>query len=228
MLRLVECSVPILQQLEVEEALLRAGEGNWCILNHGSPPAIVLGLSSSLEKLVDLERVRAHPIPVIRRFSGGGTVVVDEDTLFFTLILEKKTFPVELMEWTRELLAPAFLPHTLLVEGQDYVIQDKKIGGNAQSFSKGRSLHHTSFLWTWDKERMKYLNHPENQPSYRRGRAHDAFCGCLADYFSSKSSFIARVIHELARYFPLEKVSFPQAQAFLSSSYLKRLQIVEV
>ena len=37
---------PILQQLQLEEALLRADAGNWFVLNDGAPdPAIVLGIS---------------------------------------------------------------------------------------------------------------------------------------------------------------------------------------
>ena len=38
--------VPILRQLLLEEALLRADSGNWCIVNNGtSVPAIVMGIS---------------------------------------------------------------------------------------------------------------------------------------------------------------------------------------
>lgn len=38
--------LPILQQLRLEEALLRADAGNWCILNDGSATAaVVLGIS---------------------------------------------------------------------------------------------------------------------------------------------------------------------------------------
>ena len=37
---------PILQQLRLEEALLRADKANWCIINDGTPsPAIVMGIS---------------------------------------------------------------------------------------------------------------------------------------------------------------------------------------
>ena len=37
---------PILQQLRLEEALLRADKANWCIVNDGTPsPAIVMGIS---------------------------------------------------------------------------------------------------------------------------------------------------------------------------------------
>lgn len=38
--------VPILRQLHLEEALLRADDANYCIINEGTPePAIVLGIS---------------------------------------------------------------------------------------------------------------------------------------------------------------------------------------
>ncbi len=38
--------VPILRQLLLEEALLRADSSNWCIINNGtSVPAIVMGIS---------------------------------------------------------------------------------------------------------------------------------------------------------------------------------------
>ena len=49
----------------------------------------------------------------------------------------------------------------------DYVFGDRKIGGNAQSITKSRWLHHTSFLWDYDPEDMKYLKHPPRTPKYR-------------------------------------------------------------
>ena len=39
-------SFPILDQLRLEECLLRASRENWCIVNDGTqPPAIVMGIS---------------------------------------------------------------------------------------------------------------------------------------------------------------------------------------
>jgi lipoate-protein ligase A len=32
-----------------------------------------------------------------------------------------------------------------------------KVGGNAQTITKGRWVHHTSFLWQFDPSRMGYL-----------------------------------------------------------------------
>jgi lipoate-protein ligase A len=51
---------------------------------------------------------------VIRRFSGGGTVIVDTDTVFVTLICRRDAvtlpdlYPRPIMEWTEHLYLPAF------------------------------------------------------------------------------------------------------------------------
>ena len=39
----------------------------------------------------------------------------------------------------------------------DYVVDDKKIGGNAQTITKDRFVHHTSFLWDFDERKMNFL-----------------------------------------------------------------------
>ena len=39
----------------------------------------------------------------------------------------------------------------------DYLFGFHKIGGNAQSIIKDRWVHHTSFLWDYKPERMRYL-----------------------------------------------------------------------
>lgn len=49
----------------------------------------------------------------------------------------------------------------------DYVFGDRKFGGNAQSITRGRFLHHTSFLWDYQDARMAYLRHPDRAPAYR-------------------------------------------------------------
>ena len=83
MIRLIHLkNIPIFQQLQLEEALLRVGSHNYCIINEGSSPAVVLGSSCKPALHVNEDLQKTHPIPVIKRFSGGGSVVVDEKTLF--------------------------------------------------------------------------------------------------------------------------------------------------
>jgi len=197
----VRLRVPILRQLQIEEALFRSGTGNWCLFNEGSDPTVVMGLLGSPDE------VRAScPFPIVRRFTGGGTVVVDEGTLLCSLILDGADLPCpstppEIMRWSLDLFRPAFLPHELVLEEQDYVLDGKKIGGNAQSFSKGRLVHHTSFLWSWREERMDVLLMPKRQPAYRAQREHGAFCNRLSNYFPSKSIFFKALLDAVKVHF---------------------------
>ena len=49
----------------------------------------------------------------------------------------------------------------------DYVFGEHKFGGSAQSITKDRWLHHTSFLWDYHMPRMAYLKIPKRAPEYR-------------------------------------------------------------
>lgn len=50
----------------------------------------------------------------------------------------------------------------------DYVFGNRKFGGNAQSITKGRWVHHTSFLWDYEMMNMFYLKLPKRAPDYRQ------------------------------------------------------------
>ncbi|WVZ07291.1 hypothetical protein V8G54_020637 [Vigna mungo] len=207
--------MPILQQLHLEERLLRTSSDNWCLINDGTnSPAIVLsvvvmhlmyntrmtgvqcdnvrlvvttlvfisremsrawehlekgreGGERKLSELVEVKLVLQDRIPIIKRFTGGGTVVVDHDTIFVTLICNKdavsnvQPFPRSIMSWSGLLYSEVFkgLADFHLREN-DYVFGDRKFGGNAQSITKNRWVHHTSFLWDYDVKNMSYLKLP--------------------------------------------------------------------
>ena len=68
----------------------------------------------------------------------------------------------------RDNLNCTFYAHHLSSDS-DYVFSDVKFGGNAQSFSSDRCVHHTSLLWDYDANRMiEYLKVPSKQPNYRQ------------------------------------------------------------
>lgn len=207
-LHLVRLSgTPILQQLQWEEALLRADKRNWCLLNRGTPPAIVVGISGQLEKLIHKEKWKEAPIPIIRRFSGGGTVVVNEETLFVTLICQSDALPIPpfphpIMQWTADTLyAPLFPKKPFLLQENDYVFGEKKWGGNAQSIIKGRWLHHSSLLWDYKRAMMDYLLPPPKTPAYRKERTHTEFLCCLRDHHPCPNLFQDEVIKQLKSIF---------------------------
>lgn len=202
--------VPILKQLQWEEALLRADEQNWCLINEGSLPAIVMGISGKPTEQINTQRLLQAPIPVIRRFSGGGTVVVDENTLFITFICNHSSvsippFPPSIMKWTARFYEPLFHPHPFLLRENDYAIGHRKFGGNAQAINKTRWLHHSSLLWDFSLENMDYLLLPPRMPVYREKRSHAEFLCRLKDYWPSLQSFKASLLNQLSCHFALEE-----------------------
>ena len=207
LVRLVRTSgLCILRQLRLEEKLLRSpGAGNWCLLNDGTPDrSVVLGISGKPHQLMDVRRALDDGVRVIKRFSGGGTVIVDRDTQFVTLVMNAAAvpdlalFPRQIMEWTGTLYGGR--PHGVFADmpgwqlrENDYVIGERKVGGNAQSISKDRWLHHTSFLWDFREETMKYLTNPAKQPRYRANRSHSDFLAPLKTYMPDRNALATRI-----------------------------------
>ena len=195
--RLLDLSIPIFEQLRLEEALLRTSEDNWCIINRNSPPAIVMGISGKVAELVDVEKAEKASIGIIRRFSGGGTVVVDPQTLFVTFIcnqqevIKKNAYAEDILRWA--------VPHFPLVSLQenDFVIGEKKCAGNALYIQKNRWLIHTSFLWNWDKKLMDILLIPSQMPLYRKKRGHEDFLIALSSHWENREDWIQQVKQKL-------------------------------
>ncbi|MCB1118392.1 MAG: lipoate--protein ligase family protein [Chlamydiia bacterium] len=198
--------MPIFEQLQLEEALLRTDDREWCLINFGSPEAIVMGISGKPEELVALDHLEANPIPLIRRFSGGGTVVVDHQTLFITFIGNgTDNFPCNIHQSV--LKHYSFAPFTL--RENDYVIGDRKVGGNAQYLRKERWLHHTTFLWDYRPDNMRYLSLPKKRPNYRQDRHHTDFLTTLAPHFPSLAAFHSALKEQLSLYFQPSPTPFP-------------------
>lgn len=208
--------VAVLEQLRLEEALLRCDDRNWLLLNTGSPPAIVMGISGAFDEVVDAERWQKNPLPVIRRFSGGGSVVVDENTLFVTLICQAEVVPVrpypgELLAWMAQQYRPL-----LSLKEHDFVIDDKKCGGNALYLQKGRWLVHSTFLWDYRPDLMACLQMPSRQPAYRRQRKHGDFLCRLHDKLAERESLYALLMENLSRHFNLVASSYEDTRHIVS------------
>lgn len=214
----------IFEQLQIEEALVRADDRNWIILNLGTAPAIVMGISGKQEQLINQKKFKHAPIPIIRRFSGGGTVVVDEHTHFYTLIgnrslLNFPCYPNELMRWTEKLYFPAFENLQFALCDHDYVIHNKKFGGNAQYLSKNRWLHHSSLLWDYNPHWMEYLLMPPKMPAYRQERSHTDFLCGLKHHFDTQDEFKSKMLKALEKQFILIPSSLAAIEDILNGSH---------
>ncbi|KAL3640611.1 hypothetical protein CASFOL_015579 [Castilleja foliolosa] len=218
---------PILQQLHLEERLLRTTSDNWCIINDGTiDPTIVMGISGKPKELVEIESVLRDDIPVIRRFTGGGTVIVDQGTIFVTFICNKdavpgvQAYPQPIMSWSSLIYKNVFQGiGDFRLRENDYVLGDRKFGGNAQSITKNRWVHHTSFLWDYEVSNMDYLKKPKRAPKYRQARDHLDFICCMKDYIVSKSNFIDRTIDAVGSQFMPGSVELETVQCSLDSNF---------
>lgn len=224
-------NVPILEQLQLEEALLRSDHRNWCLINEGSPEAIVMGISGIADELICSESFNENPIPVIRRFSGGGTVVVDEKTLFITLICNQKAlnvppFPIPILDWNGKLYKQALQQCDFQIKENDYTIGTKKFGGNAQYIAKERWLHHTSLIWDYNPQLMKLLKIPRKTPAYREKRNHEEFLCKLKEVIPEKASFYRNFLQALEEYFELYLVTLEEAQRYLKADHRKSTSLI--
>ncbi len=221
---------PILHQLQLEEALLRADDRNFCLMNLGSPKAIVLGISSKPEMFV-------HPsaaidrIPLIKRYSGGGTVVVDEETIFVSFIccadfIPVPLFPEPILRWSADLYRSALNLRDFDLRENDYVIAHRKCGGNAQYIRKNRFVHHTTFLWDYQEENMDYLLHPVKTPKYREGRSHQEFVCRLKPFFPQPELFISDLEKELHKQYRVCSSSIEEFMPILKKDYRRSTKLL--
>jgi lipoate-protein ligase A len=81
-------SVPWAESQLIYHALPRLGR-EALVLVSPADPYVCIGYHQDLDKEVDVEFCRAHGLPIFRREVGGGGTYLDNDQLFYQLILHK-------------------------------------------------------------------------------------------------------------------------------------------
>ncbi len=140
---------------------------------------VVLGASCRLEGDVAADRCREDGIPILRRASGGGTVLQGPGCLNFSLALPLGYTPGlrEIHSSYRAILDPCAaalgLGGVALRGSCDLALGETKFSGSAQKRKRYCLLHQGTLLYDFDLELMpRYLRQPEKQPHYRKGREH--------------------------------------------------------
>ncbi|KPK32858.1 MAG: hypothetical protein AMS24_02990 [Chlamydiae bacterium SM23_39] len=193
----------ILKQLQLEEYIFKKREDSWCIINEGTEKTIVLGVSNDINSHVNMELIKKNKIPIIKRFTGGGSVIVDKNTIFVTFIISKKnlnfSYPEEIFKWSENFYKKIFKSKYFKLIENDYVFKKNKFAGSAQYIKKDKWLHHTSFLWDFEKKNMDLLLIPKKTPKYRKDRDHNNFLCNLQNFFQNKEEFIDKIITNLKK-----------------------------
>lgn len=146
-------------------------------------PSVILG--RSLKKAQEVFEHKRLP-PVIRRGSGGGSVVHFYGNLNYGLILNIADFPEmqdvaisyeKILGGVRSALGPRVEAAGLSDIAAYQSGGLRKVSGNAQLRKKKRLLHHGTILYCLDD--FSYINYwlrsPLVQPDYRKKRDHQSF-----------------------------------------------------
>ncbi len=176
------------RNLACDEALL-----NWCEANQrpvlriweSARPFVVLGYANRLSKEADRGACEALGVPILRRCTGGGTVLQGPGCVSYALVLPVEWVPeVRTIAGANEYImarnceaVDLLLNGLVTIDGHtDLVWKGRKFSGNSQRRTRNALLFHGTFLLKFDLDLVeKTLQMPLLQPDYRQQRAHGEF-----------------------------------------------------
>jgi lipoate---protein ligase len=151
-------------------------------------PLVVLGKSSLPLDEIDLDACRAAGASVLRRVSGGATIVTAPGCLMYAVALDLATpgapRGVEgAHQWVLGRLARAFREcgapvarhgtSDLAIPGPEGPL---KCSGNSLRVTRSRLIYHGTLLYAMDLGLVdRLLRHPPREPDYRNQRPHGRF-----------------------------------------------------
>jgi len=178
------------EQLRREWALFRSVEtgspGHLCRCWQVSQPVVVVGRSSAIDDHVIHETCVEDRVRVLRRFSGGGAVVLGPGCLNYAVVLplvswpELASVPASFHIILGRIVGALGIPGLSPAGGTDLVLGGRKVSGNAQRRGRRALIHHGTLLCGFDPRlAARYLREPVRRPVYRAARRHTEFMGNL-------------------------------------------------
>ena len=189
-MQLLDLTLPTPEEnLALDEALLEAAERGAIadeVLRLWEPqaPFIVLGRSSQVALEVDQQACRSRGIPILRRSSGGATVVTGAGCLMYAVVLDLDRQPHlrAIDEIHAFVLGKLCSDLNSLIPGisrqgtSDLALENRKFSGNSLRVKRNHALYHGTLLYDFPLLLVaELLSAPPRQPEYRQGRPHDEF-----------------------------------------------------
>jgi len=198
----------------------------------------VVGYANKIATEVNVESCRANKITVLRRCSGGGTVLQGAGCLNYALVLRINDHgPCRtitsanqfIMERNRAAVETIFKSQTtnrksqISVSGHtDLALNGWKFSGNSQRRKKNFLLFHGTFLLNLDLALVgEFLRMPSLQPDYRANRSHEDFLANLklpAGQVKAGLQTAWNVIEEL-KDFPKSEIQKLAAQKYSTDAW---------
>ncbi len=191
--------------LEFDEYLLGlSGPGRILRVWESKRYFVVMGRNSD-ETDIDWQVAKELKIPVLRRKSGGGTVLQGPGCMNYTFVADvsnqtngvKKAF-----NWVLSRVVSALqsaLGINPLIRGiSDLCIGDKKFSGNAQRRRGSRFYVHGTILYGFDISLMdRVLTVPRIRPEYRGNRRNEDFLINLYQLKDKREEFLSALAEAL-------------------------------
>lgn len=202
------------ENLALDEALLLAPdtsteESTWLRFWEYSKPFVVLGRSSKISEEVNVKACEQIGAPILRRVSGGATIVTGPGCLMYAVVLNTETSTEKLtvdsahryvlgkmtqalreISPTVKVAGTSDLVYDMVQPNENQPIQNQttkkksaeliKFSGNSVRLVRKRLLYHGTLLYDFELPLIEQLLlTPPRQPEYRQQRSHQSFVGNL-------------------------------------------------
>src|SRR5438105_894884 len=187
---------------------------------------VVVGYGNKVATEVRVPFCEENAVPILRRCTGGGTVLQGPGVLNYSLLLRiGDSGPVHsiastnrfILERQQSVLAGA-LQLPVEIKGQtDLAVGGRKFCGHAQRRRKNFLIFHGSFLLRLDLDLLeKILPMPSRQPGYRENRSHADFLMNL----NVPASAIKSALHKAwSATEPLSQIPFDEIDSLTREKY---------
>lgn len=194
------------ENLALDEALLDEAEANQdpqetLRLWEPSTTAVVLGRSSRRAQEVNEEACLQRKVEVLRRSSGGLSIVTGPGCLMYSVVLSCLSRPelksiTAAHQFVLAKLGSALaeqLPGVCICGTSDLALGERKFSGNSLRTKRQHLLYHGTLLYNFPLQTIAdCLLHPPRSPDYRAGRNHEAFVMNLPLQVESLRSIVQR------------------------------------
>ncbi|KAG0149926.1 hypothetical protein CROQUDRAFT_683740 [Cronartium quercuum f. sp. fusiforme G11] len=131
------------------------------LLIYRNSKSVIIGRNQNPWTEAKVENLRKHDVPLIRRWSGGGTVYHDEGNTNYSIMIPRGMFD---RKATGELVVRALrsigLPNIRLNQRHDICLGLDKVSGSAYKLTRERAYHHGTMLINSDLTSLHELLHP--------------------------------------------------------------------